>query len=104
MFNKYIKNCTVGRYRLLILNDHDNYITFEFNQYCLDYLIIVICISSYLLHLLQLLNVDCFSIFKYLYGKHIKTLMSFGVNQIDKQKFLSIYQQVHAEILHQNNV
>ncbi len=30
--------------------------------------------------------------------------MSFDVNQIDKQKFLSIYQKVCAKALHQNNV
>ncbi len=30
--------------------------------------------------------------------------MSLDVNQIDKQKFLSVYQKAHAKALHQNNI
>jgi hypothetical protein len=55
-------------------------------------------------HLLQPLDVGCFSVLKRSYGKRVETLMSVGVNQIDKQEFLSIYQQARAEALHQNNV
>jgi len=61
--------------------------------------------SSHLSHLLQLLDVDCFSVLKQLYRKRIEMLMSFDVNQIDKQKFLSVYQNAcTSEALHQNNV
>ncbi len=55
-------------------------------------------------HLLQSLNVDCFSVLKWSYEKCIETLMSLNVNQIDKQKFLPIYQKVCTKALHQNNV
>ncbi len=72
----------------------------EFNQYCLNQSIIVLCMSLHLSHLLQLFDVDCFSVLKQLYKKCIEMLMSFNVNQIDKQKFLSIYQKVHTETLH----
>ncbi len=100
IFNKYIKNWTVDQYRLLILDSHDSYIMSEFNQYCLNQLIIILCMSSHSSHLLQLLNVDCFSVLKQLYRKCIETLMSLDVNQIDKQKFLSVYQNTCAEALH----
>ncbi len=76
----------------------------EFDQYCLNQSIIVLCMSSHLSHLLQLLDVDCFSVLKQLYRKCIETLMSFDVNQIDKQKFSSVCQNACTEALHQNNV
>ena len=77
---------------------------FEFDQYCLKHLIIILCMSLHLSHLLQLLDVDCFSVLKQSYKKCIETLMSLDVNQIDKQKFLSVYQNTHIKALHQNNV
>lgn len=55
-------------------------------------------------HLLQPLDVDCFSVLKRSYGKHIETLMSLGVNQINKQDFLTTYQQACVKALHQNNI
>ncbi len=100
MFNKYTKDHSVDQYRLLILDDHSSYITSEFDQYCLEQLIIVLCMSSHSSHLLQLLDVDCFSILKHSYKKCIEMLMSLDINQINKQKFLSIYQKVCAEALH----
>ena len=60
--------------------------------------------SLHSFHLLQLLDVDCFSVLKQLYRKCIETLMSLNVNQIDKQKFLSIYQKVCTKTLHLNNI
>jgi len=72
----------------------------EFDQYCLKCSIIVLCMSLHSSHLLQPLNVDCFLMLKHLYEKCIETLMSLDVNQIDKQKFLSIYQEVCTEALH----
>jgi hypothetical protein len=104
VFDKYTKNRSVGRYRLLILDGHGSHVTPEFDQYCLDQSIIVLCMPPHSSHLLQSLDVGCFSVLKRSYGKRVETLMSLGVNQIDKQEFLSIYQDARAEALHQNNV
>jgi len=60
--------------------------------------------SLHLSHLLQSLDVDCFSVLKQSYEKRVEMLMSLDVNQIDKQKFLSVYQKAHAKALHQNNI
>jgi len=95
-----MKNHSVGQYRLLILDGHSSYIMFEFDQYCLNQSIIILCMSLHSSHLLQSLNVDCFSVLKQLYEKCVEMLMSLDINQIDKQKFLSIYQKAHAEALH----
>ena len=99
-----MKDHSVDWYRLLILDGHSNHIMSEFNQYCLEHSIIILCMPLHLSHLLQPLNVDCFSILKQSYRKHIKTLMSLNINQIDKQEFLTTYQQAHIKALHQNNI
>ena len=80
VFNKHTKDCMVGKYRLLILDGHGSHITPEFNQYCLDHSIIMVCMPLHSSHLLQLLDVDCFSILKCSYRKHVETLMNLGVN------------------------
>jgi hypothetical protein len=57
--------------------------------------------SSYLL---QLLDVGCFSVLKRSYSYQVERLMSLGVNHIDKQEFLPLYQQARIEALHQANI
>ena len=55
-------------------------------------------------HLLQPLNVGCFSVLKQSYGRFVEESMSLGVNHIDKQDFLSLYQQARTEALHERNI
>ena len=64
VFNKHIRDCTIGRYRLLILNSHGSYVSPKFDQYCLKYLIIILCMPAHLLYLLQPLNVGYFLVLK----------------------------------------
>ena len=104
VFEKHTKDRTIGRYRLLILDGHGSHVTPEFDQYCLNQSIIVLCMPPHSSHLLQPLDVSCFSVLKRSYKKRVETLMSFDINQIDKQEFLSVYQQARAEALHQSNV
>lgn len=104
VFDKHTKDRSIGRYRLLILDGHGSRVTPEFDQYCLEHSIIVLCMPPHSSHLLQPLDVGCFSVLKRSYGKRIETLMSLGVNQIDKQEFLTTYQQARIEALHQNNI
>ena len=104
MFDKHTKDRSVGRYRLLILDGHGSHVTPEFDQYCLEQSIIVLCMPPHSSHLLQPLDISYFSVLKRSYGKRVETLMSLSVNHIDKQEFLSIYQQARTEALHQSNV
>ena len=94
----------IGQYRLLILDGHGSYVMLEFNQYCLEHLIIVLCMPPHSSHLLQPLDVGCFSVLKQSYRQYVEQLISLGVNHIDKQEFLRLYQQARAEALHENNI
>jgi hypothetical protein len=104
VFNKHTKDRAVGRYRLLVLDGHGSYITPEFDQYCLNHSIIVLCMPPYSSHLLQPLNVGCFSVLKRSYGRLVEQKMGAGVNHIDKHDFLPLYQQARLEALHERNI
>jgi len=52
LFGPFTEGRKVGRYRLLILDGHRSHVTAEFDRYCTEYDIIVLCMpphSSYLL-------------------------------------------------------
>ena len=51
-FNAYIKACTVGARRLLILNSHKSYYSLEFEELCKENNIYMLCMLPYLSHLL----------------------------------------------------
>ena len=78
-------------YRLLILDGYGSHVNPKFNQFCLDYKINIVYMPAHLSHLLQLLNVGCFSALKQPYGRGVKQIIGRGVNYINKLKFLPLY-------------
>ena len=80
----------VGKYCLLVLDGHGSHLTPEFDQLCEENQIIAICMPPHASHLLQPLDVGCFSVLKRLYGGAVSTLMRNGVNSIDKEDFLEM--------------
>jgi len=104
VFDKHTRDRTVGRYRLLVLDGHGSHVAPEFDQYCRDHAIVVLCMPPHSSHLLQPLDVVCFSVLKRSYGRLVEQKMSLGVNHIDKQEFLPLYQQARAEALHESNL
>jgi hypothetical protein len=55
-------------------------------------------------HLLQPCDVVCFAVLKRIYGQLVKEKIRLGVNYIDKQEFLPLYQQARTEALHERNI
>lgn len=104
VFDKQTRDHTVGTHRLLILDGHGSHVTLEFDQYCLNHSIIVLCMPPHSSHLLQPLDVGCFSVLKRSYGRLVEQKMGLGVNHIDKQEFLHLYQQARPEALHRSNI
>jgi hypothetical protein len=80
-----------GKYRLLILDGHGSHLTPKFDQICSQNDIIPLCMPAHSSHLLQPLNVGCFSVLKRQYGKLVEGLMRSRVNQITKLDFLTEY-------------
>jgi hypothetical protein len=97
-FDSYTKTRTKGTHRLLILDGHSSHATPEFDQYCTENQIITLCMPAHTSHLLQPLDVSCFSPLKRAYGSHVQKLARQGVLHIDKVDFLSIYRQVRISV------
>jgi hypothetical protein len=104
IFDKYTRNQTIGRHRLLILDGHGSHFTAEFHRFCEDNAIILLCLPAHSSHLLQPLDVGCFSVLKRSYGRITEGWMRRGINHIDKQDFLTIYPTARTESQSANNI
>jgi len=60
---------TIGKYRLLVLDGHASHLTPRFDEICSQNDIIPICMPAHSSHLLQPLDVGCFSPLKQTYGR-----------------------------------
>ena len=53
---------------MLIIDDHRSHMSVKFDDYCKFNNIIIVSMSAYLSHLLQLLDIRIFSFLKAVYG------------------------------------
>jgi hypothetical protein len=103
-FNRHTETCTVGAWRLLILDGHRSHATPDFDQFCTDNKIITLCMPAHTSHLLQPLDVGCFSPLKTLYGHEVAELARQSVYHVDKLDFLWIYKKIRPQALSEFNV
>jgi DDE superfamily endonuclease len=93
-----------GMYRLLILDGHGSHATPEFDQFCTQNRIITICMPPHSSHLLQPLDVACFSPLKRAYSREIQQLIRQGIHHIDKDDFLAAYASIRTLALSETNI
>ena len=103
-FNRNTETCTVGAWRLLILDGYRSHATPEFDQFCADNKIITLCIPPHTSHLLRPLDVGCFSPLKTLYGHEVAELARQSVYHVDKLNFLWIYQNIRTRTLSDTSI
>ncbi len=87
----------VGKYRLLILDCHGSHATPEFDQFCTERAIITLYIPPHSSHLLQPLDIGCFSPLKRAYDSQIDEFMRLGVSYVDKAEFLPAFIKARFE-------
>ena len=95
---------TAGTYRLLILDGHGSHATAEFDRFCMEKKIIPLYMPPHSSHLLQPLDVSCFSPLKHLYSQRVQELIQKGIYSIKKEDFLYIYPAVHQQALSSSNI
>ena len=88
----------------MILDGHGSYETSEFDHFCTEHLIIVLCMPPHSLHLLQSLDVGCFALLKRSYRKQVEANIQLEINHIDKLEFLTLYNIACTEVLNVNNI
>jgi len=84
LFESYTAQRAVGKYRLLVFNGHSRHATPEFDHFCQENSIITLCMPPHSSHLLQPLDVGCFSPLKRYCGQQVAEIMAAGVNHVDK--------------------
>ena len=103
-FDQHTAARTAGVYRLLILDGHSSHATPEFDQYCANNKIITLCMPPHTSHLLQPLDVSCYSPLKRAYGREVEDLARQGVYHVDKTDFLTAYARIRPTIFTQQNI
>jgi hypothetical protein len=81
----------VGARRLLILDGHESHQSLEFRELCEENNIYTLCMPPHSSHLLQPLDVVCFSVLKRAYSREIETLIRHHINHITKLEFLPAF-------------
>jgi len=104
LFGPFTEGRKVGRYRLLILDGHRSHVTAEFDRYCTEHDIIVLCMPPHSSHLLQPLDVSCFAVLKRSYEAAVQEQIRLGINYIDKSDFLQLYLRVRTIIYSFNTI
>jgi hypothetical protein len=88
-----------GTYHLLILDGHSSHILSEFDKYMKEHNIIILYMLLYSSHLLQLLDIGCFSVLKCIYG----TLIAQGIcdrkDHVNKTNMLEIHKTICIQVL-----
>jgi hypothetical protein len=103
-FDRHTETRTVGTYRLLIINGHESHNSAEFQQYCKDHKIIILCMPAHSSHLLQPLDVGCFAPLKKAYSRQAENAMRNRINHITKQEFLSCFKAAYNTAITASNI
>ena len=103
-FHRHTECRATGAYRLLILDGHSSHATPEFDKFCTENKIITLCMPPHTSHLLQPLDVGCFSPLKLGYGHQVAELARQGIFHVDKLDFLWIYQKIRLTALSKSNI
>jgi hypothetical protein len=103
-FDEHTKRRVIGAHRLLIIDGHESHDSLEFQQYCKDNKIITICMPPHSSHLLQPLDVGCFSPMKKAYGRQAEDLMRNKITHITKLEFLPCFKGTFDATITKDNI
>jgi hypothetical protein len=90
-FDTHTKTRVIGTRRLLILDGHKSHHSLEFQEFCKENNIYTLCMPPHSSHLLQPLDVGCFSPLKRAYSREVESLIRHHINYITKLEFLPAF-------------
>jgi hypothetical protein len=90
-FIKHTEGKVVGARQLLILDGHESHHSLKFQELCKENNIYTLCMPPHSSHLLQPLDVGCFSPLKRAYSREIEALIRHHINHITKLEFLPAF-------------
>jgi hypothetical protein len=102
-FDAHTKTRQVGVYRLLILDGHESHLDQDFKDYCLEHKILTLCMPPHSSHILQPLDVVCFSPLKRKYSQRVRDLARRRVFHINKEDFLPAFKDAFFDVFTEEN-
>lgn len=103
-FDQYTKSRTVGKYRLLIVDGHESHHSVDFELYCQQHNIITLCMPAHSSHLLQPLDVGCFSPLKRAYSREIEHFVRARITHITKAEFIPAFKAAFFATFTEKNI
>ena len=88
---------------MLIIDGHESHCSVDFQDYCREHKIITLCMPPHSSHLLQPLDVACFSPLKRCYGDGISALARNHVHHISKETFLPAFKAAYKYTFTKDN-
>jgi hypothetical protein len=88
---------------MLIIAGHESHCSVDFQNYCKENKIIALCMPAHSSHLLQPLDVACFSPLKHSYSDGISVLARNHVHHISKETFLPAFKAAYEQTFTEDN-
>ena len=99
-FNAHTQARSIGARRLLIIDGHKSHQSLAFQELCKENNIYTLCMPPHSSHLLQPLDVGCFSPLKRAYSREVESLMRNHINHITKLEFLPAFKAAFDQSVH----
>jgi hypothetical protein len=103
-FDKHTISRTKGTYRMLVVDGHESHQSAEFEAFCKAKNIITICLPAHASHLLQPLDVGCFSPLKRSYGRQLEDFIKAHITHITKLEFFLAFKAAHFATMTKANI
>jgi hypothetical protein len=103
-FIKHTESKVVGVRQLLILDGHESHRSLELQELCRENNIYTLCMPPHSSHLLQPLDVVCFSVLKRAYSREIESLIHPHINHITKLEFLPAFKAAFIQSFTATNI
>ncbi|ESZ89864.1 hypothetical protein SBOR_9747 [Sclerotinia borealis F-4128] len=103
-FDKYTIHRRKGKYRMLVLDGHESHESIPFQLYCKSNDIICAKLPLHSSHLIQPLDVGCFSVLKRAYGSQIEGFIKAHINHISKVEFFIAFKAAYQQSITVQNM
>jgi hypothetical protein len=85
------------------LDSHESHLNQDFKDYCLEHKVLTLCMPPHSSHILQPLDVVCFSPLKRKYSQHVRDLARRRVFHINKEGFLPAFKDAFFDVFTEAN-
>jgi len=103
-FDFHSRKTQIEAHRLLIMNNYESHLIYEFLQYVDFHNIVIFTLLSHSTHVTQSLNVKIFQLMKHYHSKMIDKTIRLKSTSFNKQNFLAFFISLRVKIFTESNI